>query len=52
MDRSCRYFSSGIAISAVQIWTFTAFALVPTNVLILRYCLIALKNSSIYQRSR
>jgi hypothetical protein len=38
-------------IRAVQIWTFRASALVPTKVLIFRFCFSALKNSSICQRS-
>src|SRR5437899_2035427 len=49
--RIWRYFNKSMAISAVQIWICTAFSLVPTNVLILRDCLRALKNSSICQRS-
>ena len=40
-----------MAISAVHTWTFKALALVPTNVLIFRFCFRALKNSSICQRS-
>ena len=40
-----------MAISAVQIWTFRALALVRTKVLIVRFCFRALKNSSICQRS-
>ena len=36
--------------SADQIWMCTAFALVPTKVFIRRFCLSALKNSSICQR--
>ena len=40
-----------MAISAVQTWTFRALALVPTKVLIFRFCFSALKNSSICQRS-
>jgi hypothetical protein len=36
--------------SAVQIWMRTALAEVPTKVLMRRFCLMALKNSSIYQR--
>ena len=37
--------------SAVQTWTFKALALVPTKVLIFRFCFSALKNSSTCQRS-
>jgi len=51
VDFSCRNFSSSIAIRAIQIWTCTAFSLVPTNVLILRCCFKALKRSSICHRS-
>ena len=40
-----RYFSTNIAISAVHTWVRTALALVPTNVLIRRCCLIHLKNN-------
>src|SRR6516164_3132860 len=40
-----------MAIRAVQTCTFRALALVPTKVLIFRFCLRALKNSSIGHRS-
>jgi len=40
-----------MAIRAVQICVFTALALVPRKVLILRFCLIALKNNSTAHRS-
>ena len=36
---------------AVQIWMCIAFSLVPTKVLILRFCLSVLKKTSIFQRS-
>src|SRR5713101_7052919 len=48
-ERSCRYLRSSMAISAVHTWTFSALALVPTNVLILRFCFRALKNVSFRQ---
>lgn len=50
-ELSWRYFRINMAMSAVQIWIFTALALVLTKVFILRFCLSALKNSSICQRS-
>ena len=50
-ERSWRERRSSIAIRAVQTWIFSALALVPTNVLILRFCFRALKNSSICHRS-
>lgn len=46
-----KYLISSIAIRAVQICVWTAFSLVPTNVLILSPCLKALKNNSMAQRS-
>src|SRR5439155_18998294 len=49
--RICKYFRTSIVISAVHTWILTALALVPTNVLIFRFCFSALKHSSICQRS-
>jgi hypothetical protein len=40
-----------MAIKAVQIWMRKAFSLVPTKLFTLRFCLSALKKSSISQRS-
>lgn len=51
VDRNFRYFNTRIAINAVPICVSRAFRLVPTNVLIFRFCLIVLKNISICQRS-
>ncbi len=48
--RNCNSLSSSMAMSAVQIWMLSAFLLVPTKVLILRFCLMALKKSSICHR--
>src|SRR5436309_12196255 len=46
VDFNCRYRNTSIAVRAVQICVCTAFALVPRNVLIFRFCFIALKKSS------
>ncbi len=43
VDRNFRYFKIRIAINAVQICIRSALGLVPTNVLILRFCLMVLK---------
>jgi hypothetical protein len=51
LERWCSHFSSRIAIKAVQIWMRRAFSLVPTKLFTLRFCLSALKNNSISQRS-
>src|SRR5208283_5681593 len=51
VERNLRYFKRRTAIKAVQIWVFSAFADVPTNVLTLRFCLMVLKKTSICQRS-
>ena len=50
-DRWWSHFRSSRAIKAVQIWIRKAFSLVPTKLFTLRFCLSALKNSSISQRS-
>ena len=51
LERNFKYFRRRMAINAVQIWVLRAFADVPTNVLILRFCLIVLKKISICHRS-
>ncbi|MGC9044390.1 MAG: hypothetical protein ACP5KG_11105, partial [Myxococcota bacterium] len=50
-ERNFRYFKGGIYINAVQICVITTFAVVPTNVYILRFWFIILKNTSICQMS-
>ena len=51
VERNFKYFRIRMAINAVQIWVNKAFRLVPTNVLIFRFCLIVLKKISICHRS-
>src|SRR5208283_1124809 len=46
-DKWWSHLRSSIASKAVQIWMRSAFSLVPTKLLIFRFCLRALKNSSI-----
>jgi len=46
-ERNVRYSTSGRAMSVREICIVTSFAEVPTNVLILRFYLIVLKNISI-----
>ena len=43
--------SISIVISAVHTWVFTALDVVPTNVLIFKFCFSALKKNSTAQRS-
>jgi hypothetical protein len=51
LERWCSHLSRRMAIRAVQIWMRKAFSLVPTKLFSLRFYWIALKNSSISQRS-
>ena len=51
VDLSCRNLSNAMVISSIQIFTYTAFSLVPTKILILSCRFKRLNGSSIYHRS-
>ena len=50
-DRWCSHLSRSRASKAVQIWMRSAFSVVPTKLLTRKFCLSALKKSSICHRS-